>query len=118
MDANVAVSQFTGAAMVVLVIQWIKASPYFPWLSAEGQIVRKRFVAAIAAITVHTGIHFVWAPGTGEVWRQIVINLPTPWVMIVTVWHWFGQFAMQETIYQATSNKAIAVPTLPSAPKP
>ena len=105
MDANVAVSQFTGAAIVVFIMNQVKAAPWFPWLGKEGQVLRKRFVAVLAAITVHTGIHFIWNPGTGEVWRQIVINLPAPWVMVVTMWHWFGQFAMQETIYQATSNK-------------
>lgn len=113
MDSNVVVTQATSAAIFVYVMQQLKAASWFPWLKDEGQIALKRVISVLAAITIHTGIHFIWNPGTGEVWRQVVINLPTPWIMLVTIWHWAGQFVTQELIYQITGNKAVQVQVKP-----
>lgn len=110
MDANIVATQVTSAAVFVWAMQQIKAASWFPWLNAGGQVVTKRLISIAAAITIHTGIHFIWNPGTGEVWRQVVINIPAPWVMAVTVWHWLNQFVAQEILYQITGNRNGSVP--------
>jgi hypothetical protein len=114
MDANVAVTQFTGAAVFVWGMQVLKSAKWFPLLKTEGQIWIKRVASVVAAICIHTGISHVWNPGTAPGSHVLIINIPPLMTMLVEVWHWVGQYAMQETIYQATGNRAAAAPAVKS----
>lgn len=107
MDANIAVTQFTAAAVFVWGMQKIKSSPYFPFLKNEGQVWLKRGASVVTALAVHTGISHVWSPGVVEGSHVLMINIPPVAVVAVGIWHWLGQYAMQETLYQATANKVV-----------
>lgn len=111
MDANIVVTQFTAGAIAVWGIQQLKNSPKFPWLKDEGQKVIKRLSSIVAAIGIHTGISHVWQPGTIAGSHVLIINIPPLAVIAVTVWHWLGQYVIQEGWYQVAYNK-------PAPPKP
>ena len=109
MDSNVVVTQFTGAAMFVYAMQQLKGASWFPLLKQQGQIWVKRGASIVAAIGIHTGIEHVWNPGTIPGSHVLIINIPPLAVIAVTMWHWLGQYAIQETLYQATGNKSVPV---------
>jgi hypothetical protein len=110
MDSNIVVTQFTSAAIFVWAMQKLKAAPWFPWLKREGQLWLKRGASIAAAIGAHTGISHVWAPGPASIpgSHMLVFTIPPAAVIAVTVWHWIGQYAIQETIYQGVSNRSPA----------
>lgn len=117
MDANIAVTQFTGAAVFVWGMEQLKSWPWFPILKKEGQVWLKRGASIAAAIGIHTGISYVWNPPQITAMDQgynLLIHIPPLAVIVVTMWHWLGQYAMQETLYQATSNKVMVT----NGPKP
>lgn len=106
MDANVAVTQFTAAGIVVWFIQQLKTAPWFPLLKKNEDLIRKRALSIIAAFAVHTGISYVWSPGSVPgVAHVLMINIPPVSVLAVSVWHWLSQFVMQEGWYQVTYNR-------------
>lgn len=110
MDANILATQFGSSFAVVYGMQLLKNASWFPWLVHEGQVLRKRALSIFAAICIHTGISYVWTNGAANSNNlgSLLITIPTFSVMAVTVWHWFIQYAMQETMYQTTWNKGNA----------
>jgi hypothetical protein len=110
MDSNLLFSHFTSAAVFVMLMQRLKMAPWFPWLKMEGQVWQKRLASIATALGVHLGISHVWNPSTNGA-HVLIITVPALSVVAVGAWHWLGQFALQETMYQAVSNKAAtAVP--------
>ena len=105
MDANIVTTQFTSAALVVYALQKLKSARWFPWLRAQGQLWLKRGISIGAALGIHTGITHIWNPGTEPGWHVLVITIPPATIVAVGLWHWLGQYAMQETLYQAVANK-------------
>ena len=117
MDANIAVTQFTAAGVAVWAIQKLKTSAWFPLLQENGQRWVKRIVSIATAIGVHTGIGFVWNPGTTpEVAHVLLINIPPASVIVVTIWHWISQFVMQEGWYQVAFNRISLVSASEAGP--
>lgn len=114
MDANIAVTQFTAAGVAVWAIQQLKTSKWFPLLQENGQKWLKRIVSIATAIGIHTGISAVWNQGQPPVGYQyqLIINIPSMAVILVTVWHWISQYVMQEGWYQVAFNRV----TLTSEP--
>jgi hypothetical protein len=106
MDANIVTTQFTAAAIFVWGMQRLKAAPWFPLLQQEGQRWIKRCTSIVTAFFVHTEISHVWSPGKIEGSHVLIISIPPFAVIAVSVWHWLGQYAMQEVMYQATLNRA------------
>lgn len=103
MVANVAVTEFTTSAVVVFLLQKLKAASWFPlledgkaWFNRVGSIV----LAGVSAI----GIGYTWAPNPSG-GHLLTIAIPTLPVLGIGAWHWLNQYVMQETIYQATANK-------------
>lgn len=118
MDANIAVTQITAAAVAAWGIQKLKESPYFPWISHTTSKWRARGASMISAIGIHTGISHVWAPEAATGGYILILHLPPIWDMVVTLWHWLGQYVMQEGWYQAAFNKVTITsdPTGPTIP--
>lgn len=105
MDANILSTQITYAGIVVYLMQRIKDSPKFPWLQA-GQKYITRTVSIVVAFFGHAGISYVWDPSIdagGN--RHLSLAIPTFTAGTLLIWHWLGQFVMQEFAYQATINK-------------
>jgi hypothetical protein len=116
MDSNIVVTQFTSAAIFVWAMQKLKTAPWFPWLKNEGQIWLKRGASIVAAIGTHTGISHVWAPGTEVGAGVLTISIPSLAIIAVTLWHWLGQFTIQEAMYQSVSkNSPTPAPEVPTA---
>lgn len=117
MDANIAVTQFTAAGVAVWIIQKLKTSPYFPVLQEKSATWIKRLASIATAIGVHTGVAAVWNQGTppSGYQYQLIINIPSVTVIMVTVWHWLGQYVMQEGWYQVAFNK-VTLTTHPVGP--
>jgi hypothetical protein len=115
MDSNIVLTQFTAAGVAVWGIQQLKAAPWFPLLKHNGQVWAKRITSILAAIGIHTGISAVWNHNTPPIGYayQLVINIPPVTIIIVTVWHWVGQYVMQEGWYQVAYNRV----TLTSSPE-
>ena len=99
--ANVALSTFTSSAIVVYAMQRLKQAKWFPMVQADRARLNRLFSIGAAAIGAMS-VEWVWDPGV----RSLTGHIPTLWVAIVGLWHWLNHYAMQETIYQATSARA------------
>lgn len=105
MDANIIMTQFTYSAVVVWGMQRLKSASWFPLLQA-GQAKLSRSVSVIAAFFGHAGISYVWDPSIdASGMRHLAIAIPTLWGAVLLMWHWLGQYVMQEMVYQAAANK-------------
>ncbi len=107
--SNIVMTQFTSSALVVWGMQKLKNASWFPFLQ-HGWANVSRIFSIVAAAAVAIGINYTWNPQT----RGLLITLPTVYGAFVAGWHWLNQFALQETIYQATVNK-ISITTQPDA---
>lgn len=107
--ASVLFSHFTSAALVVWLIQALKATKYFPWLQDEGQVVLKRAFSFFGAFATNTGIAYTWhtVPSGGS--HVLTLTIPPLAVMAVALWRFAGQFILQEGWYQLVYNK-VSVP--------
>lgn len=100
MESNIALTQLTSAGVSVALINWLKNSPYFPWIEKEKTNLL-RVVAVITSAVTAAGIHYTWSPES----RQLVFTLPTLaglWAFGVA---WVKSFVVQEMTYQATRKK-------------
>ena len=55
MDANLAMTHFTIGAVTVAALQWVKASPWFPWI-VKGKTTLLRIISAAVAAATAVGI--------------------------------------------------------------
>lgn len=108
MVANVAITSFTSSAVVVYVLQKLKSASWFPWL-VEGRALVTRAVSIGAAAITAIGINYTWSVNPDGTHNLVLMNLSLATIAL-GAWHWLNQYAMQETIYQATVNK-VAVTT-------
>jgi hypothetical protein len=104
-DASIVTTQFTCAAIFVYGMQKLKTAPWFPLLQHNGQVWIKRGASIIAAGFVHLGIGKVWNPGVIAGAGVLTITFPGWLPMLIGFWHWLGQYAMQEVMYQTVSNR-------------
>lgn len=101
-DANVAMTQVTTAGVVVFLINWLKKSPLFPWITEEkGKLLRILAVAGAGIGAV--GIHYTWNP---EAHSLTFTGLSLVGVL-TGVAIWLKSFVTQEIIYQSTSKSAL-----------
>jgi hypothetical protein len=108
MVANIAITSFTSSAVVVYVLQKLKSASWFPWLQA-GRAMLSRAVSIGAAAIAAIGINYTWSVNPDGTHNLVLMNLSLASIAL-GAWHWLNQYAMQETIYQATVNK-VAVTT-------
>lgn len=105
MDASLGFTHFTSASIVVFLINKLKAATWFPLLQKDWTIVN-RSASIILAFLVAQGIAYAWNPSS----RELTITIPTLSILLVNIWHWVGQYCMQETLHQMTKVKAPALP--------
>jgi hypothetical protein len=106
MDANIVLTQVTAGASAVWILQVLKNWKAFPLLQS-GQKYASRTASVIAAFFIHGGVSYTWDPQldvNGN--RHLVLAIPTFLVFITYIWHWFGQYTLQELMYQGTINKS------------
>lgn len=101
-DANVAMTQVTTAGVVVFVINWLKKSSLFPWITAQdGRLLRMLAVAGAGIGAV--GIHYTWNP---ELHSLTFTGLSLVGILTAAA-IWLKSFVTQEIIYQSTSKNAL-----------
>lgn len=114
MDANVGMTHFTIGAVTVAALQWLKASPYFPWITA-GKTNLLRALSAMAAAGAAVGIGYTWNAQD----HALTITGLTLTGIGIAFWAWLKQFAVQEFMYRATrpsSASALAIVNAPANP--
>jgi len=110
MDASIVLTQVTAGASAVWIMQYLKTSKWFPLLQ-EGKKYVSRGVSMAAAFLIHGGVSYTWDPSldaNGN--RHLMLAIPTLAAFSVFMWHWFGQYTLQELMYQGTINR-VAVTT-------
>jgi hypothetical protein len=96
-DSNIALTTFTTGAITVAVLNWIKTSPWFPWITREKTILL-RLLSSCAAVASGVGIQHVWNAAD----HQLIISGLTVTNLAMFFWAAAKQFAMNETIFQST----------------
>src|SRR5215471_19418753 len=93
-----------GAAVVsALVIQWLKKSNWFTFLSTEAHSQNANLIFSIVvALFTSLGLSYTYNAHTG----QLIVNGLVPANMLNSVGHWFIQWTAQHVAY-----KAVVVPT-------
>lgn len=115
MEASVGLTHFTSAAIVVYVMNKLKAASWFPLIQKDAVLMNRAF-SAVVAFAVSIGIHYTWTANPDGS-HGLMLQIPTLAGLGLGVWHFLNQFAMQETIYQ-TTNTGTAPPPPGPAPAP
>lgn len=111
MDANIVLTQFSSTAIFVWGFQQLKNAPWFPVLQDKGQKLIKRTLNVFAAIFIHGAIGYTWNPTyDANGYRHLDLAIPTTGVLLLSLWHWLGQYVMQESWYQIIYNRVLGVP--------
>lgn len=101
--SNVVMTEFTASAVVVYVMQQLKSAKWFP-LVEEGRAILNRLISIGTAAFVAVGISWSWTKNPQGTHDFLIQNIGM-WAVIHGFWHWLNQYCLQETIYQATTNK-------------
>jgi hypothetical protein len=96
-EQSVVMSHVTSAAISVALINWLKKSSWFPWITQEKTKVM-RLAAYVTAAVGAVGIHYTWNPAA----RTLSFDIPTVASMFAIAVAYVKSFAMQEITYQAT----------------
>lgn len=99
--SNIVITEFTSSAIVVFLMQRLKQAKWFPLLQAGKANVNRIFAVGAAALGA-IGVNFVWDSSS----HSLTITGLTLWGVAIMFWKWLNHYAIQETIYQATSNKS------------
>jgi hypothetical protein len=111
---NAFATQVTVSGIAVALLQWLKQSSWFPWLTKETTKLNQAVAAIIAAGTA-IGVHIAWAPGTVAGSYTILLSGFTLAGILTGVWAWLKMFTYQEIIYHSTVKDAAG--TNDAAPK-
>ena len=60
-----------------------------------------RAISIGSAGLIAIGVNYTWNPQT----RGLLFIIPTFGGLLIGLWHWLNQYALNETIYQATVSK-------------
>lgn len=103
MESSIVISHVTAAGVVVGLIQWLKASKYFPMITAD-KTKLLRILAVIGAALGAGGISYAWDPTH----RILSFQIPTLAAIGGFLLAWVKSFVFQEITYQATNKNGTA----------
>lgn len=93
------------AAAMVVVINWLKDSRFFPWLSRENSEAYKRRFAIVATAVAAFGFHL----GLDAEARQLVISWPDAYTFSHNVLTWIGTVGFNQVFHgMVRANKGAA----------
>jgi hypothetical protein len=99
---SVVMTHVTAAGLSVALIQWLKNSNRFPWVTREkGRLLR--VLAIIASAIGAVGISYTWHPDA----RQLVFTLPTLAGLVAMLIAWVKSFIVQEIVYRITAKNPV-----------
>jgi len=109
MTANLPITEFTLSATIVYVLQLLKKASWFTWVKAEAAKAN-RVASIVLAFVGSVWTQWQWTLDPTTNTHTLVIS-GLSWAAVgLAVWHWLSHFAMQETIYQVTANRASEPP--------
>ena len=100
-SANELTTHITTGAVVVYVLQWLKSSHWFPWLTIDTKKLN-RIISAVAAAGIALGIHLTYDANTGT---AVITGLTASSVWL-TFYEWLKQYVTQQVIYDGVVQKA------------
>jgi hypothetical protein len=100
---SVVMTHIGTAGVSVALINWLKNSSYFPWITQEKSRVM-RAVALVTAAIGTIGIAYTWEP-TG---RVLSFTIPTFGAVLAGASAYIKSFVVQELTYQMTKRPNIA----------
>lgn len=92
-------TQVAAAAIITALINWLKKSPYFPWLNQESAKLN-RFIAFVLSGLATLGIHAQWSSAN----HSLLITGLTLATIGAGAWHWLVQFLYTHGWFKATSS--------------
>jgi hypothetical protein len=98
-DTSVFLSTAGSAVGMSFLIEALKGSNWFPWLTMETKNLN-RIVGIITAGLITVGIHFTWTESTGDTAGILSIAIPTIPTFAHGVWTWFTTWAFQQYAYR------------------
>lgn len=98
-------TQVTISAIVVALLQWLKQSPWFPWLTTESEKLNRVIAAMLAAFTA-IGIHIAWNHGAAPGTYMVEVSGLTLMGVLSGMWAWAKSFVFQQIIFRATVKPA------------
>jgi hypothetical protein len=108
MDNNVVLTTLAVSGTSVAVLNWIKASPWFPWINRE-KVKLLRALSALSALAAGSSIHWVWT-ATDHSFAISGLTLANVLALGAAI---YKQFVANEVIYQMTKRtsdpKVVAV---------
>jgi hypothetical protein len=87
---NVLATQITAGALIAFVVNFVKQSKYFPWISEETKTLSTILAAFLAAATA-VGVNAVWNPTE----HTLLISGLTLAGISAAVWAFAKQYVMQ-----------------------
>ena len=93
-------AHLTTGATVVYVLQWLKASGWVPWITADTKRLN-RILSALLAAAMAVGINWTYDPTGGT----LVITGLTWWAIIGSGYEWLKQFALQQLLYDGVAHR-------------
>jgi hypothetical protein len=97
MDNNVVLTTLAFSGTSVAMLNWIKASPWFPWINKE-KVALLRMLSALSALAAGTGIHWVWT-ATDHSFAVSGLTAANVLALGAAI---YKQFVANEVIYQMT----------------
>jgi hypothetical protein len=110
-DANLPLTALAISGTSVVVINWLKASPWFPWLTKE-KTALLRSLSAFSALAGGYGIHWAWTASDHQ-FAVSGLTLSAVWGLGLAI---YKQGVLNEIIFRAikpTSNPAVVMKVAP-----
>jgi hypothetical protein len=86
-------SSITAAAACSFLLDQAQKSKIVPWITAHTKWINLGVKIALSGAST-LGISHAWTPAaTGG--GQFLVTVPATTVILMGLWHWFGQFALQ-----------------------
>lgn len=102
---NAFATQVTISGIIVALMQWLKNSKWFPWLTTESEKLN-RVIAAAAAAAGAIGVHLAWNHGDIPGTYMIQVTGLTLMGVLGGVWSWLKMYVYQQIIFRATVKPA------------
>ena len=93
-EGNLALSVFSSGVASVYVIELLKKSSLFPFITARTTTLN-RYIGILTSGAATLGINFTFDSQEGS----LLITGLTLSAVAMSAWHWFSQWAVQQFVY-------------------
>ena len=102
-------TQVTVAGIGVALIQWLKSSKWFPFITADSEKLN-RFFGALYAVVSAVGVHLAWNHGAVPGTYMVEVSGLTLTGVLMGAWAVTKQFVLQQIIFRTTVKPTPLVP--------